>query len=827
MLQSFFKNVVLKYPIKVLLSVFLFVAFLGFHALKLEIDASADTLLLENDKDLQYSREINKRYGTSEFLLIAFKPKDDLLSTKSLQTIENLSQELLALPKVESITSILNVPLLQSPIQELTQLVNGVQTLQNTPDVNKTLVKNEFLTSPLYKGALVSHDFTTTAIVVNLKRNEAYFDLIKQKEALIEKRYQQTLSSQEEKQLQAIEKAYEKQKEQLRQEEHKNIEEVRAIMRQYQSSGELFLGGVNMIVDDIITFVKNDLVVYGTTLLFILIAVMWVIFRTIRWVLIPVLICFLSVICTTGILGLFGWEVTVISSNFVSLQLIITISIVLHLIVRYNELYSNDPEATQQELLLQTVLSKAKPTFFAVITTIAGFSSLVVSGIKPVINLGWMMSLGIAVSLILAFLVFPSVVVLLKKHQQKKSDKEHFFSMTKLCSNSVVHYGKSIIYTALGVFIISIIFSSKLIVENSFISYFKKDTEIYQGMEVIDQKLGGTTPLDIIIQFKSYENTTEEVEDDFMSEFEEEFAQSEDNPEYWFTPNKMQLILKVHDYLESVKEVGDVQSLGTLLKVGKTLNNDQHLDSIYLALLYNQLPNEYKELILSPYIDIKNNEARVTVRIIDSNEELRRNELLKKIEKDLQTLVSDEATIKLTGLMVLYNNMLQSLFESQISTLGLVLAVLFLMFLVLFRSFLVALIALIVNIVPISVVFGLMGALDIPLNIMTITIAAISIGIGVDDTIHYIHRFKEEFEQCGDYAEAMKKAHNSIGYAMYYTSLAIMLGFSILVVSNFIPTIYFGLLTVVVMFMVLLADLLLLPKLLMWFKPYKKNFPKI
>jgi predicted RND superfamily exporter protein len=333
----------------------------------------------------------------------------------------------------------------------------------------------------------------------------------------------------------------------------------------------------------------------------------------------------------------------------------------------------------------------------------------------------------------------------------------------------------------------------------------------------------------VILRFKTYEQAQEEsIEDDFMSEFEEEFSKSQDNPQYWFTPNKMQVILKVHDYLESIDEIGDVQSLGTLLKVGKTLNHDEHLDSIHLALLYNQLPNNYKELILSPYIDIKNNEARLTVRVIDSNEELRRNELLQQIQNDLEQLVANEADVQLTSLMVLYNNMLQSLFESQIATLGLVLTILFVMFLILFRSFLVAFIALIVNIVPISVVFGLMGALDIPLNIMTITIAAISIGIGVDDTIHYIHRFKEELDECDDYIEAMKKAHNSIGYAMYYTSLAIMLGFCILIVSNFIPTIYFGLLTVVVMFMVLLADLLLLPKLLILLKPYKlKNFKNL
>ncbi len=823
MFKNLYEKVVLKYPIQIFILTILSVLLLASNAYKVEIDASADTLLLEHDKDLQYNRLINKRYDNPDFLLIALSVKDDLLSDENLKTIAELSSDLEKLPRVEKVTSILNVPLLLSPPQELKDLVGNVPTLKNS-SVNKELVKKEFLTSPLYKNALVSSDFQTTSIIVNLKTDQKYFELIATKDQLQEKKRDKSISIEEEKELLKVLQEYKRYKEDQREIEHQNIEDIRAIMSKYEHKGELFLGGVNMIVDDIITYVKNDLIIYGSTLLGILIVILWIIFKEIRWIVLPIFICALSVAATTGVLGIFDWKVTVISSNFISLQLIITLSIVLHLIVRYNEVNQTNSDASQKELVLETVLSKLKPSFFAIITTIAGFSSLIVSDIKPVINLGLMMSLGIAISLVIAFLVFPTVMMVLKKTVPNPVNTKHFFSMTKLCSNSVLKYGNSIVVISILVFIFSIWASSKLIVENSFISYFKQSTPIYQGMEVIDQKLGGTTPLDIIIDFKQIEEsvTAEVKSEELLDSFEDEFTQNKDNPEYWFTPDKMQTIIKVHNYLTSLEEIGNVQSLATLLKVGKEINSNKELDSIMLALLYNKLPNEYKKIILSPYISIENNQARISTRIIDSNDELRRNELLNKIKTDLSVLLKDDyVEFHLTNLMVLYNNMLQSLFDSQIATMGIVLLILLFMFIVLFKSIKVAMIALIVNIIPVSAVFGLMGVAHIPLNIMTITIAAICIGIGVDDTIHYIHRFKEEYFKCGDYIVAMKESHSSIGYAMYYTSLAIILGFSILVVSNFIPTIYFGLLTVIVMFIVLLADLLLLPKLLLVFKPFK------
>ncbi|MDD2887077.1 MAG: MMPL family transporter [Aliarcobacter sp.] len=823
MIKKLYDTFIFKYPIIVLFILTIFVSTLGYFATKVEIDASAETLLLDDDKDLKFFREVNKTYNNSDFLIVTFSPKTDLLSQESLKDIKNISDEFLKLENVEDITSILNVPLLQSPVRPISDLVAGVDSLE-TKEFDKTLVKNEFLTSALYKNALVSKDFTTTAIVLNLKTDIKYFELLEARNSLLAKKRDNSITKDEEQKLDEVIIEFKHYRDLARNKETIEIQNIRNIIKKYDSNAKIFLGGVNMIASDIVGFVKSDLVIYGSSLVLILVFILWYIFRHIRWIILPFIVCFISVISTAGILGLFGWEVTVISSNFIALQLIITISIVLHLIVRYRELNIKYKHASQYKLVINTVLSKLEPSFFAIITTVVGFGSLILSHIEPVINLGLMMSTGIAISLFLSFITFPVILILMEKKDEHEKENTRF-SFIQKCSGVVENNGKAIIIVSILTIVFSVTGASKLIVENSFINYFKKSTDIYKGMKVIDEELGGTTPLDIIIKFKDepkvakVTNKTQDQYDDFENEFDEK----NDDKQYWFSQDKMDTIMAVHDYLETIPEVGKVQSLASLLKVGELLNNKRNLDGITLALLYNQLPEDYKELILSPYINIEKNEARITMRLIDSNPNLRRNELLNKINHDVRDIIKNkETTYQLSNLMVLYNNMLQSLFNSQVSTLGFTVIVLFIMFLILFRSMKVALIALVSNIIPISSIFGIMGWLNIPLDVMTITIAAIAIGIGVDDTIHFIHRFEEEFKIDHNYIEAMRRSHQSIGYAMYYTSLVIILGFSILVLSNLIPTIYFGLLTVITMISVLAADLLLLPKLLLMFKPYKQ-----
>ena len=829
MLESFYTKYVIPYPKRILLLVSVLIVILGSFALKLEIDASAETLLLEGDKDLEYSRDVAKSYHSPDFLVVTYTPNEDLFSNKSLDTIDQLSDDLNKLELVTSVTSILNVPLLQSPPKPVSEFLKSIPTLTSS-NTDKNLARKEFITSPLYKDNLVSSDFKTTALLVNLKDDKKYFKLLHKRDKLLKKKKSKAITKDELTEFRKVKKEFKAYRDEVRERTHQNILNVRSVLEKYKTKGHnLNLGGISMIADDMVSFVKGDLQTFSIVVVILLIIVLFILLKEIRWVFLPILICTISIVATSGVLGLFGWEITVISSNFISLQLIMTMSLVIHLTIKYKELLTIKPKFSQTQLALNTVTSMAKPSFFVVITTISGFSSLVLSGILPVINFGWMMSVGIAISLLITFLVFPSVIILLDKSSMiiKEADSKPFSSILA----SFAHKNQKLILAGMVLTIIfSITGATKLFVENSFIDYFKKDTEIYKGMKVIDQGLGGTTPLDVILTFKEDEvvnvqTSTEEVtEDEELDSFDDEYAEDVSDDTYWFTVSKMEKIRKVHNYLESLPQIGKVLSLSTLNEVGKILNGGKYLDSFELALLNKKLPKEYKDILLNPYVNIEKNQVRITMRIIDSQPNLRRDDLIKKINSDLSNMLNPKnEEFKLTNLLILYNNMLQSLFDSQISTLGAVVAILYVMFLILFRSIFVANVAITANIVPVGVIFGFMGWMQIPLDMMTITIAAISIGIAVDNTIHYIHRFKLEYTQSGDYNQSMFNAHKSIGRAMFYTSVIIMIGFSVLMLSNFIPTIYFGLLTLIAMFMAIVADLLLLPVLLLVFKPFKSS----
>ena len=802
-----------------------FIVLMGFFALKLEIDASAETLLLEGDKDLEFTRKVSKRFEAPNLLVVTYSIEDYLLSEDNIENIKTLSQHFLNVKIVESINSIVNVPLLQCPPRPIKELVKDVPTLESE-NIDKNMVKNEFLSSAIYKKNLVSEDFKTTAILINLKRDNKYFDLIANRDSFVKLKKERSLTDIEKDNFKYAEKELKEYRDIVRERTHLSIVKIRDILKTFETQNpnvKLHLGGVDMIADDMVEFVKYDLKTFGFVIVGLLIFILYILLKEKRWVVIALFICTLALITTTGLLGFFGWEITVVSSNFVSLQLIMNMSLVVHLIVKYKELHAKNKNDTQEKLILDTIVSMSKPSFFVVITTIAGFSSLVFSNILPIINFGWMMSVGIIVSLLMTFILFPIVLMFFNKSELKDDDPREVPFSTRI-ANVAYNYKKTILAMTVLVVIFSATGSTKLIVENSFIDYFKKDTQIYKGMALIDQKLGGTTPLDIILTFKEGSDSIESInvageEVDELDEFADEFEQSEDDKEkYWFTQAKMQKITEVHNYLDSLEPIGKVVSLATIGEIIKVLSSGEEADSLTLALLYKELPEKHRKVIISPYMDVENNQVRISTRIIDSMPDLQRSKLLKKIKRDLSDMLNPKyEEFRLSNILVMYDNMLQSLFESQIKTIGIVVFILFAMFLILFKSLKIAIIAIIANTIPVSVIFGFLGWLQIPLDLMTITIAAISIGIAVDNTIHYIYRFSSEYKETSDRTRSMFNSHASIGRAMFYTSTIIMVGFSVLVLSNFMPTIYFGLLTMVAMFMAILADLLLLPVLLLIF----------
>ena len=455
------------------------------------------------------------------------------------------------------------------------------------------------------------------------------------------------------------------------------------------------------------------------------------------------------------------------------------------------------------------------PILYTVLTTICAFLSLIFSGIKPIIDFGWMMTVGLLVSMSVTFTLLPSVLnILSKKNIDYKDQKKS--RITSFLSRVSQKNTKTIFTSAILVVIVSIIGITKLEVENSFINYFDKETEIYKGMKLIDKELGGTTPLDVIVKFPK-----KDKDDEFDDDWGEE---EKDDAKYWFTRDKIDGSTQVHDYLDELDSVGKVISFASVVRVAEALTDGKKLQGLEMGVLYTKIPDSIKKEIIDPYISIKNNEARIGLRILDSKEDLRRNELIKKINHDLENeLGLNREEFKLAGVLILFNNLLQSLFKSQILTLGIVMAGITLMFFILFRNISLSLIGVVPNFMAAFLILGIIGLLEIPLDMMTITIAAITIGIAVDNSIHYIYRFKEEFKKINDYNLTLEKCHDTVGVAILNTSITIVFGFSILVLSNFIPTIYFGVFTGIAMLLAMISVLTLLPKLILTFKPFKNG----
>ncbi|MGB0445152.1 MAG: efflux RND transporter permease subunit [Porticoccaceae bacterium] len=848
-LLAFYQRTIIDRPWQAIAFVLAVTLVMGMGLPNFKLDASADSLTLEYDEDLNFFREVSKRYGSDNFLIVTFSPKHgDLLDNKNLETLSDISKNLNNIKGVESTLSLLDAPLLYSPKISLGDLENPLNTVLSE-GVDKQLAKEEFLTSPIYKNMLLSADGKTTGIVAKLSLDSQYLSLVSQRDDLRLLRDTEGLNIQQQQELTAISQQFLDYRTAKAAEDHQRVAEVRSLMDQYRDQATIYLGGPDMITADMIDFIKSDLAVFGMGILVFMIATLSFIFRSIRWVLLPVATCALCLTIVLGLLSWLDWRLTVISSNFVSLLLIITLALTIHLIVRYRELFAAKPKMEQRLLVLETIQSMAKPCFYTVLTTIVAFSSLVVSNIRPVIDFGWMMTLGIIIALGVSFIILPAGMMILGK-DKNTAKKDGSGVITAKFAQFTQQRGAVVLLLALTLSLLSAVGISRLEVDNRFIDYFKSDTEIYRGMEVIDTALGGTTPLDIILQapaytaplvsidetdadldeyegideyedLDEYEDFGEYEEFDEYEDFETEMSANTHQESYWFSSAGLAELAKLTEYLEAQPEIGKVSSLVQLDQVATDLMGHK-LNDFEIAFMRQSLSPEIYQQLVAPYLIEELDETRIQLRAMETAG-LKRAELLFKIKQfAIDEVGIAEENIRFTGLLVLYNNMLQSLFKSQIMTIGAVFIGIMLMFLVLFRSLKLSFIAIVPNFLAAAVVLGGMGLLKIPLDMMTITIAAITVGIGVDHSIHYITRFKREFAKDGDYIATMHRAHNSIGQALFYTAITIIIGFSVLTLSNFIPSIYFGLLTSVAMIAALLGSMTLLPKLILIIKPLGK-----
>ena len=748
-------NFIIKKPTWSLIAFLIIVCSSVLQIQNFSLDASSESLSLDGDNNLELYFATQETFGSDESLVISYSVKDGtILSKDQIISLRSLRDDLLELEGVNSVVSILDVSLFQSPPLSLVELASEVYTIDNGK-ADQSLISKEFKNSPLYSNNLVSADLKTTALLIPLANDDPRIIIDDEVLRLL-------------------------------------IEKIRLTMDAYRDDATLYLGGVPMIRNDVIDFIKSDLVVFSLAVILTMTIMLTILFRKIRWVLIPITISVIGALFMTGLISSIGWKVTVISSNFFSLLLVMTLSVIIHLVVRYREISNQNLDQNNSETIRQTLNQMIRPCLYTVITTIAAFASLTASHVQPVIDFGLMMSIGVTVAFVLSFIGFAIVMMLLKQPKSSQESKKSF-ALEKLALVADKK-GKSIILSCTVIALISTFGLSKLSVENSFINYFKKDTEIYQGLNFIDKELGGTIPLEIVFN-------------DLASA-------------YWADASLREDFHGIHNYLEQIPSIGKVLSIDTFMQVLKEANNGKTPNGFLLTLGKNNMPDFAKSQVLKPHISDVTDQIRIVARVKETMNGLERNQLILDIKKSLvENFYFDEGDFYFTGTFSLYNNLLQSLFSSQIKTIFTVFSIIFVLFVIVFRSISVALIAVIPNTLPSLIILGLMGLMGIPLDIMTITIAAIAIGIGIDNAIHYISRFKTELLVDGDFVSSMYRAHNSIGVSMFYTAATVAIGFVVLILSHFIPSIYFGIFMAIAMLSAVIVNLTLLPKLLITFKP--------
>lgn len=850
-----YRTLVINHPRSLLIGLALLTLFAAYGMRYMKLDASADSLTLEHDTSIDYFREISQRYQHGDFLVLTYSPKADMFSDESINTLKALTEELAAVEGVAGVNSIISVPLLYSPMRPLAEQRESTRTLL-TPGIDREMVKQEFLNSPIYRKMLLSQDGKTSAIQLNLQVNNAYIDMARQRDALRLKRDTQGLTAEESGELEKVSADFLAYRTQVAERDAQRVEEVRTIVAKYQDKAQIFLGGVTMITSDMITYIKSDLVVFGAALVLFIIFMLAILFRQMRFVILPLASCVISVILMLGWLSWIDWRMTVISSNFVALLLIMVFAFNIYLVVRYREIHAANPESPQADLVLMTMEAMVIPCLYSALTTIVAFMSLIMSGIRPVIDFGWMMTIGLCVGFIMTFVVLPAGLMLLPKGEPRDIG-DNSAATTLIFSRMAEFHGGKILLVSLFAVILSTWGISKLEVENRFVDYFKDSSEIHQGLTTIDRQLGGTVSLDIILDADPDVHAESETHEDEENPFAEADANAEavdaeqedpfaeaagDDPfadasddafsdasatkkpieSYWFSIAGLDQIKQLHQYLESLPEVGKVQSLAITYQLAHDVNKGR-LNDFELNVLRKMLSTDITQFMIDPYLNDEKQQARITLRIIETTPNLKRAELVEKIRLYMiNDMKLKPEQVHFTGMLVLYNNMLQSLFHSQIATIGAVFVAIMLMMIVLFRSFSIAAIAILPNILAATTVLGAMGLVGIPLDMMTTTIAAIVVGVGIDQAIQYFYRYRDEYALDRDYVGAMHRSHASIGRAMYYTSVTIVVGFSILMLSQFIPSIYFGALTAFAMFMAIIGTLTLLPKLILMFKPFGK-----
>jgi len=724
-------------------------------------DASSETLVLDSDSAFNAYEQVNERFGSSEFLVVAISNEGKSFDINFLSDFQGFTNKLNALESVESVVSILDAPLLEQPKVPLLKVGNNDKYLLKD-QVDLGLALKEFNNSPIFNNLILNERGDIFAIQVNLF-NDVDFSLA--------------------------------------------VQDIRQVLSEWD--GEAYLAGPAMIVEDTIAFIQNDVLIFGSITFLLFSLLLLTLFRDIWSVTIIMTNALLVMFVTVGFLGLFDWPISIVSSNFLALLLITSIAVSVHILVNLQN--SADAKLSYEEALSEILI----PCFYTAITTVAGFGALMFSGIKPVIDFGKMMMFGVAANFFISFIFIPLCVNLRKINVKNVTNFGLLLAGRSATARGFFkRFSLPLILVAIPIFLY---LSSSLKVENKFVDYFKKDTEIYKGMSLIDTELGGTTPIDITILMPEQPAET-------LDEFDFFYSEDSEVPDYWWQQDNMAILKSIQAKIEEVNGVGKVLSIANGISLAERLNNNLALGDLELIFIKNTLlQSETASDLIKDYISADDREVRMSLRTIDSQDNLNRQELITSLHSILnEELIGTNFSYEITGLGVLYNNLLQSLFTSQIKSLGFVFVSLFVMLLFLFRSIVRSIYILAVPGLAVGSVLSLMALLEIPLDIMTITIASISVGMSVDYAIHFAWRYIKQSDIKSDHKDQSSlemgaheiETFQSAGHAILIVGITIVIGFLILIFSNFNPTILFGSLSALAILISMLLALLVLPRLL-------------
>ena len=749
------------------------------------VEAGTDVLLDQADKDLAYYNQTRADWETDEYVMVCARRNEGWFTPDSLALLSDMVRTAKSLPHAKKLLTIGQVPLLRNQPPSVVGLPLPLYLLNDqgvlNPKANLEKAREELLGHTHALGNLISADTKDLSLLVYLDVPEAV--------SRLEPEWNRLLGSprtdESSRRIEEIRAPYAAAIQETNLRRTALVAALRDAAGRWRPKvdGPVRLAGLPIINVVLREHIKADISTFGVVSLTVFTLTFFLVYRRFRWVGYPIVSCVIPVLLMLGLMVLFGKKMTVITSNMPVLLFVLTLPYTVYFIERYLERRSLHPSEDPVETTARAPQEIWSPCLFSVLATMAGTAAHIPSGIIPVRTFGIMMTIGMAFSLGVVMLFLPATVVTLPGVTGRAAGPtSEPRGPLRLLLALVLRAPALVVLFSLAVFGVSVWGMTKIKVETKFIDYFHQKSEIYQGLDYIDNQMGGTTPFEVIL--------------------------TSPTPGFFKTAEGLAALEGVGKFFASVPETGNLRSIKTL--VDEVRKGYRARDPQILGLLTGFAKDQVKEFCNADFT-----KSRILVRMKETAPTLNRKAILGRLTAHLDSLKDKElkgVEARPTGVFLLYANMLDTYWPNTKKTFFLATAAIWLMLMLLFRSPIMAALVILPEVLPVFLVLGVMGFTGIALDMVTVIIASVALGIGIDAAIQYAVRFRRELEAAnGDLELAIRRSHATIGRAILIATSIVFAGFAMLCFSQFVPTIYFGLFTGLAILMGLFASLTTLP----------------